>query len=132
MNKKLLVVSILVVFTLVAISYASAFSSYTPIKKKESPLFGIRTRQAIKEKIGDVIENIKAKYIGERVFFLPFRFTLSNNDLLVRQIIQDKILTLIDSTVDCWTCTGPTYCDRTCTDNTWYCRTCYDTACFCP
>ena len=73
MNKKLLVVSILAVFMLLAISMASAVNTTTTVKKKESPLFGIRTRQAIGEKIGDIIENIKTKYIGERVFFLPFQ-----------------------------------------------------------
>ena len=74
MNKKILIISIVAVFMLLALSFASTVSSNTskPIRK-ESPLFGIRTRQAIKEKIGQVIENIKAKYIGERVFFLPFQ-----------------------------------------------------------
>ena len=75
MNKKILTISIVVVFMLLAMSFASTVSSNTskPIRK-ESPLFGIRTRRAVKEKIGDVIENIKTKYIGERVFFLPFQF----------------------------------------------------------
>ena len=75
MNKKILTISIVVVFMLLAISFASTVSSNTskPIRK-ESPLFGIRTRRAVKEKIGEVIENIKTKYIGERVFFLPFQY----------------------------------------------------------
>ncbi len=75
MNKKILTISIVVVLMLLAITFASTVSSNTskPIRK-ESPLFGIRTRQAIKEKIGDIIENIKTKYIGERAFFLPFQF----------------------------------------------------------
>ena len=79
MNKKILIVSIIAVFLLVAISLSTAVSSNTvnTIKKKESPLFGIRTRRAVKERVGEVIENIKAKYIGERVFFLPFQFMLS-------------------------------------------------------
>lgn len=79
MSKKLLLISILAVFMLLAISLASAVNTSTPVKKKESPLFGIRTRQAIKERIGDIIENIKTKYIGERVFFLPFQWLRLKN-----------------------------------------------------
>ena len=83
MNKKLLVVSIVAVFILVAISFSTAVSSNTvkTVERKESPLFGIRTRQAIKEKIGDIIENIKTKYIGERAFFLPFQLLRIKNTL---------------------------------------------------
>ena len=74
MNKKILVVCILVVFTLVAISFASAINTTTPVKKKESPLYGIRTRRAIGERLGKIIEHIKTKFLGERVFFLPFQW----------------------------------------------------------
>ena len=61
MNKKILVVSIIAVFTLVAISFASAINTTTPVKKKESPLFRIRNRRAIREKIGDLVR----RFIGE-------------------------------------------------------------------
>ena len=104
MNKKLLAFSIIVVFMLLAISFASSVSSNTTktIEKKESPLFGIRTRQAIKEKIGDIIENIKAKYIGERVFFLPFQWLNNREKLTMREQLQEKTS---------WDCTyGPTNC----------------------
>ena len=76
MNKKILTISIVAVFMLLTISFSTAVSSNitATIKKKESPLFGIRTRQAINVKFGEIIENIKTKYIGERVFFLPFQF----------------------------------------------------------
>ena len=56
MNKKILIVSILAVFTLLAISFATAIKTTTPVKKKESPLYKIRIRRAIREKIGDFIE----------------------------------------------------------------------------
>jgi len=90
MNKKLLIISILAVFMLMAISFASAVNTSTTVKRKESPLFGIRTRRAVTEKVGEVIDNIKAKYIGERVFFLPFQWFKINSDVLVRQQIQRK------------------------------------------
>ena len=91
MNKKLLLVSILAVFMLLAISMASAVNATIPIKKKESPLFGIRTRRAIKEGIGQIIENIKTKYIGERVFFLPFHwYFINGDDIPLRLRLHEK------------------------------------------
>jgi len=75
MNKKLLVVSILAVFMLLAISFASAVSSNTTTdEKRESPLFRVRTRRAIGDRLQELKENIKAKFIGDRVFFLPFQW----------------------------------------------------------
>ena len=82
MNKKVLLVSILAVFMLLTITFASAVNTSIPVKKKESPLFSIRTRRAINEKIGDIVENIKTKYIGERVFLLPFQLLLSPRNTL--------------------------------------------------
>lgn len=88
MNKKILVVSILAVFMQVAISFASAISSNTArtAKKKESPLYGIRTRRAIRERLGRIIENIKTKFQGDRIFFLPLQW-------LNNYIIGDNPLT---------------------------------------
>lgn len=76
MNKKLLAISILAVFTMVAITFATVVSSNTTttVEKKESPLFGIRKRQAIREQLQDLKESIKARFIGDRLFFLPFEF----------------------------------------------------------
>ena len=75
MNKKILVVSILAVFTLIAISFASAVSTNTAtsVKKKESPLYRIRTRRAIGERPGKIIDNIKTRFLGDRIFYLPFQ-----------------------------------------------------------
>jgi len=72
MNMKLMLISILSVFTLISISFASAINTNTANSngKKESPLFGIRTRKAIREKIGDMLR----RFVGERVFFLPFQW----------------------------------------------------------
>ena len=124
MNKKLLVLSILSIFMLLAISMASAVNTTTSVKKKESPLFRIRTRQAIKEKIGDVIGNIKTKFIGQRVFFLPFLWLRNIEYFSVRQRLNEK--TGLYVTSSCWTWEGPceyTYID--CTEvHTQYCEPC--------
>ena len=74
MKKKILVVSILAVFTLVAISFATAVSSNTvkSIEKKESPLYRIRLLRAIREKGREIL----SRFIGERIFFVPTIFRL--------------------------------------------------------
>jgi len=60
---------------LVAISYTTAVNSNTAhIEKKESPLYKIKTRWAIGEKISEIVKNIKIKYLGQRIFFIPFRW----------------------------------------------------------
>jgi hypothetical protein len=76
MNKKILIFGVLAALMLVAISFATVVSSNTntTVKKKESPLFGIRKRQAIREQLQDLKESIKARFIGDRLFFLPFEF----------------------------------------------------------
>jgi hypothetical protein len=69
MNKKILIISILAVFMLLAIVFTTTVTSNTQKPpKQESPLFGIRTRRAIREKIGDLMR----RFVGERKFFLPF------------------------------------------------------------
>lgn len=54
---------------LVTISYATAIKTNTTIEKKESPLFGTRTNNAIKGKI----EEIVSRFIDKRMFFLPLQ-----------------------------------------------------------
>jgi len=56
---------------LVAISYATAVNTATNAERKESPLYGVRTKRAIGEKIGNILENLKTKFLGNRMFFLP-------------------------------------------------------------
>ena len=76
MNKKIILISISAVLMLVTITFASAINTNntTKIEKKESPLYKIRTRLATGEKIFDIFKNIKAKFLGERIFFLPFQW----------------------------------------------------------
>ena len=97
--KKIAFISIITVFMMITIAFASTVTSNTskPVRK-ESPLFGIRARQAIREKIG----NMMRRFIGERVFFLPFQW-LKNN------VVKIGLLT------GCNTCGGGFFtCDRTC------------------
>lgn len=72
MKKKLLLGAILAVFMLVAISYGSAMTISSqkskPAEKKESPLFKIRTELTIRNEI----EKLKASYLSDRIFILPF------------------------------------------------------------
>ena len=80
--------SILAVLILVAISFTSAISMQTADEDEKlgSPLFRIRTQQAIKEKINE----IKAKFIENRVFLFPFHFLMDENDLPVRFRLVQK------------------------------------------
>jgi hypothetical protein len=84
MNKKTIVLSILAVLILITISLTTTVSSNTTdTEKKESPLYGIRVKQKITQRIGRIIENIDASFIREsRIFFvLPFyRFFQRNED----------------------------------------------------
>ena len=103
MNKKILLMSLLAIFMLLAISFASTVTS--DIQKpsiKESPLFGIRTRKAIKEKIGDLLR----RFIGERVFFLPFQWLNNLDGFFVRQRFAIKE----PDTEDDYTCWETTPC----------------------
>jgi len=97
MNKKILVFCILAVFMLLAITFASTVTSDTSKpNRKESPLFRIRTRQAIKEKIGKLL----TRFVGERIFFLPFQW------------IKNKIYNdLAGSILIPYTCPGTYTCD---------------------
>ena len=105
MNKRILGFSIVVVFMLLAISFSTAVSSNTTkvVEKKESPLFGIRTRRAIKEKIGEVIENIKTRYIGQRVFFLQFLWFMNGDGISARMRLQGKDPNTFDQRPGCET-----------------------------
>jgi hypothetical protein len=72
MNKKILIISFLAVIMMVTISYATAVNT-TDIENKESPLYRIRIQNIVKENIGRIVENLKIKLVGERMFFLPLQ-----------------------------------------------------------
>ena len=67
MKKKILAASILAVVIIIAVSFTSAVNTN---ETKESPLYRIRARRAISEKISNIIEKIKARFLGERMFFI--------------------------------------------------------------
>ena len=69
--KKIIPASILTVFILLAISFVSSAELNTSAEERESPLYKIRTGRAITEKISNIVENIKTRFIGERIFFIP-------------------------------------------------------------
>jgi hypothetical protein len=115
MKKKILIFSIITVFMLVAISFATAVNT-EKTTKKASPLFGIRTRRTIgREKINEIKENIRSRFIGERVFFLPFQW-LNNKDVLItRQQLGLK-------TINCYTTEPNTYKCTYCVTNCHPCK----------
>ncbi len=78
MKKKILIFSIITVLMLVTISFASAVNTEKSTKKS-SPLYSIRTKRAIsQEKINNIKENIKTRFIRERIFFMPLLFKLNS------------------------------------------------------
>ena len=91
MDKRILKFGIIIaVLLLVTISIASAVNTTISDKKKESPLYGIRTRMVISERLGELLDNIKTKYIGERVFLLPFQWIRKQGGISVRQQLGEK------------------------------------------
>ncbi len=79
MDIKIFLISIITVLLLVTITFAAAINT-TNTDKRESPLFGIRTRLEIGDKIQNLKDNIKARFFGERLFFLPFHWLRDIDD----------------------------------------------------
>jgi hypothetical protein len=100
MKKKLWIFSILTVLALVVISFTTVVSSNTTtIAKKETPIFKIRTKLAIGEKL----QNIKTEFIGNRVFFLPLQFLGDKDDLSPQILLEHKcMITWYTTPTACW------------------------------
>lgn len=141
MNKKILIVSILAIFMLLAISFATAVNNKKNEQNKESPLFAIRTNRAINiEKMNEIREKIITRFSRQRIFFLPFQQLTEkekNNDnrLATQKDTPTQCYTCYSDTARCGvTCIGgtPTMCQPTCkffitcTD---HCITCWDNTC---
>ena len=80
MNKKILIISLLTITMFIAISFASAVGSNTSktlVKKENSPLFGIRTKKVIKDRL----EEIKTNYISDRLYLISFLKLVTNRYL---------------------------------------------------
>jgi len=96
MNKKILTISILAIFMLIAISFITTVSSNTTSTKRETPLFKIRTKLAI----------------GERIKYLVTRFIETRGVSLLPSLLfkdqPDRLLTTHQwtdcSTIGCKNC----------------------------
>ena len=70
--KRMVLFGVLAVGMLFTISFVSAIdSSSDNLEKKESPLFKIRIRQSIGQRIGEIISHLKLRFLQERIFFIP-------------------------------------------------------------
>jgi hypothetical protein len=74
MNRKIIVGCFLVIFLMMTTSIVSVAGSEASNEKKESPLYRIRTKSAIRERVDTIVENIKTKFLGERIFLIPMIF----------------------------------------------------------
>jgi len=85
MKKKIIILAMLATTMILTVTMASAINTAdTKNEKEESPLYGIRTNRAISEKI----QNLKTKFFGNRLFFLPFQ--LIKNNINLRDRLQEK------------------------------------------
>jgi hypothetical protein len=103
MNKKILIGIFLAVFLLVSISFVSSAEVNNDVEKKESPLYRLRTKRAITEKISEIVKNIKTKFLGERLYFLPASWLIYENDFSARELlgIKEQIKTEADGPFSC-------------------------------
>jgi len=92
MKKKILALSILAVFMLVTVSLGTVGGSESTrsTESKESPLYKIRNNKKVNERIGNILENIKTKFLGERTFFLPFTSLTNREPLSLSYLLQMK------------------------------------------
>ena len=82
MNKKIVLGSIAAVIMLMTISFATAVTTQNT-QTRESPLYKIRTKLAIGERIQNLKANIKARFVGvvgDRLLFVPLLNRLSYED----------------------------------------------------
>jgi len=107
MKKKIVIMCILTSIFLVSISMASAINTTNKnTQEEESPLYNYRTNKAIQEKI----QNIKTKFFGDRLFFLPFQW-LRNNNQNLRDNLQEKTQEYGQTCEAQYTCSNQhTYC----------------------
>ena len=131
MNKKILLVSILSLVMLLTISFASAINTNTiDIERKETPLFKIRFGKAFTNEMRNIIEKIKTRFLGERIFFIPFYRVYRDETPVIVEYTEDctvgKVceITLKGDTCRllvttyCMTCNGYTWCYG-CPPSTW-------------
>jgi len=119
MNKKILILSIFYVFMLLSISIVTAINikDIDRDEVKISPLYKLRIKSAIapREKLKNIFNNIKTKYLGEnRVFYIPVYI---DGDLSFKSIFKNLAFTNRYTSLFC--------CHLTygrCTDDLFTCR----------
>ena len=108
--KKISILVILIIFMLFAISFANAVGTKTTIKKKESPLYKIRSIKALSEILGESKEIIIARIFGYRLFlFDNFNFNqMANQGMPTGSLFSCYCYTVEPNT---WKCT---FCQNNC------------------
>lgn len=96
-----LLIGILATLMLVTITYASAVTINTQNTIKESPLYKIRIKRSINEKINGILENIKTKFLIERIFFAPFQL-LKNREYRTLLHTEAGTQCTFHGYVTCW------------------------------
>ena len=69
MENKIKILGVLAICMLVTLSLTTVVSSNKTKDTKESPLYKIRAKRVISERLTNLIEQIKTKFIGDRMFF---------------------------------------------------------------
>ena len=84
--KKIAIIGFLITLMLLTISFATAINTNnsTNFEKKESPLFKVRTKLAIGEKIANIFKLIKIRHLklftySKRAFFILQVYSPFNN-----------------------------------------------------
>ena len=90
MRKKMMGITIIIITMLVTISLATATSSEEKEQTKESPLYKIRAKSHIGQKIGNIVTKIKTKFLGERMFFMPNKPITNQYRMSLREMAQMK------------------------------------------
>ncbi|GAG69112.1 unnamed protein product, partial [marine sediment metagenome] len=110
MKKKIMIMSILAVFALIAVSFSAAGLYGFDRTKKESPLYKIRSSQKLNErvqvKVNDVRESLRLR-LGERAFLLPMKlFKVQNALSIVICTLGGDPKNCVSLNSQCWHCKG--------------------------
>ena len=84
MNKKIVYVGFVAVLMLVTASFVSVVGTNLENNKaKESPLYKIRTTKRVGDKLGNILDSIRSKFLGERMFSSPFGYFINRIPRLI-------------------------------------------------
>lgn len=100
MKKKIVVGCISLIFMMLAISFATAINTNTKDEKTASPLYQLRTNQAVNKKTDQIKENIKTNFLTNRIFFIPYIYEIRN---IIKPSATSGVCTPSESPG--WTCT---------------------------